>query len=92
METTSSYDIPPQNHQPESSESVPIINQIVSEKRSLYHINEHLGSVEEPILTASPEIRKIIERVLKAEKDKLHRSSLRNINDDILQIIKEEVQ
>lgn len=98
METTSSYSVQPQIIQPENNqpenidvETVAIISQIVSEKRSLYHINDRLGSVEEPILSAPPEVRQIIERVLQAEKEKLHRSNPRNINDDILRIIKEEV-
>jgi hypothetical protein len=37
-------------------------------------------------------VRKIIERVLQAEKDKLYMRQPRHINDDILKIVKEEVQ
>lgn len=48
--------------------------------------------VQEPIAIAPPEVRKIIERVLQAEKDKLYMKFPRNINDDILKIVKEEVQ
>jgi hypothetical protein len=51
-----------------------------------------MNNVQEPILLAAPEVRKIIERVLQAEKDKLYMKIPRNINDDILKIIKEEVQ
>jgi hypothetical protein len=52
----------------------------------------HLDKITEPILTASPEVREIIERVLQLEKNKLSQKSLRYINDDILRIIKEIVQ
>lgn len=51
-----------------------------------------MNDVQEPITLATPEVRKIIERVLQAEKDKLYMKTPRNINDDILKIIKEEVQ
>ncbi len=50
------------------------------------------NEVQEPIASASPEVRQIIERVLQAERDKLYMKIPRNINDDILKIIKEEVQ
>lgn len=52
----------------------------------------YLDKITEPILTASPEVREIIERVLQLEKNKLSQKSLRYINDDILRIIKEIVQ
>ena len=52
----------------------------------------HLDKITQPILTASPEVREIIERVLQLEKDKLYQKNLRYINDDILMIIKETVQ
>lgn len=48
--------------------------------------------IQEPITSASPETRQIIERVLQVEKDKLYLKTPHNINDDILQIIKEVVQ
>ncbi|MGV0025747.1 hypothetical protein [Phormidesmis priestleyi] len=51
-----------------------------------------MSDVQELITTAPPEVRKIIERVLKAERDKLYMKNPRHINDDILTIIKEEVQ
>jgi hypothetical protein len=51
-----------------------------------------MNDVQELITTAPPEVRKIIERVLKAERDKLYMKNPRHINDDILTIIKEEVQ
>lgn len=51
-----------------------------------------MNDVEEPITNAPLEVRQIIERVLQAEKDKLYMRVPRNINDDILKIIKEEVQ
>jgi len=49
-------------------------------------------NVMEPINSASPEIARLIKRVLQAEADKLHTKQPRGINDDILRIIKEEVQ
>lgn len=51
-----------------------------------------VSQVQEPITTASSEIYQIIERVLALEKSKLSLRSPRNINDDIVQIIKEVVQ
>lgn len=52
----------------------------------------NMSDVQEPITTAPLEVRRIIERVLKAERDKLYMKNPRHINDDILTIIKEEVQ
>jgi hypothetical protein len=49
-------------------------------------------NVMEPINSAPPEINQLIKRVLKVENDKLHTKQPRGINDDILRIIKEEVQ
>ena len=49
-------------------------------------------TVMEPVDSAPPAIKKLIRKVLKAEHDKLHMKQPRGINDDILQIIKEEVQ
>jgi hypothetical protein len=37
-------------------------------------------------------VREIIERVLQAERDKLYMKNPRNINDDILKIIKDVVK
>jgi hypothetical protein len=51
-----------------------------------------LNDVQEPITNAPPEVRQIIERVLQAEKDKLYMRIPRNINDDILKIVKEVIQ
>ncbi len=51
-----------------------------------------VSQVQEPITSASPEIYQIIERILALEKSKLSLRSPRNINDDIVQIIKEVVQ
>jgi hypothetical protein len=52
----------------------------------------NLNDVQEPITSAPPEVRQIIERVLQAEKDKLHSKRPHNINDDILKIVKEAIQ
>ncbi len=51
-----------------------------------------MNDVQEPITSAPPEVRQIIELVLQAEKDKLYMKIPRHINDDILKIVKEEVQ
>lgn len=53
--------------------------------------NSDLSSIQEPITTASTQVREIIERVLKLEKDKLYLKTPRNINEDVLNIIKEVV-
>ncbi len=57
-------------------------------------MNEDLNfdNVQEPIINAPAEIKEIIDRVLKVEKDKLYMRSPKNINDDILNIIKEVIQ
>ena len=51
-----------------------------------------LSSIQEPITTAPPEVKEIIEQVLQLEKDKLYLKTPRNINEDILNIIKKVVQ
>jgi hypothetical protein len=51
-----------------------------------------MSSVQEPINSASPEVQRIIERVLEVERGRLHKEKPRYINDDILKIVKEEVQ
>ena len=51
-----------------------------------------LASIQEPIANAPAEVKEVIERVLKLEKDKLYLKTPRNINDDILNIIKHVVQ
>lgn len=68
-----------------------IFTDILAEKRASYHLDRDLSSVQEPITSAPPEVRQIIERVLEIEKDKLYMKSPRYISDDILKIIKEEV-
>ncbi|MEA5511500.1 hypothetical protein VB715_17140 [Crocosphaera sp. UHCC 0190] len=52
----------------------------------------NLSKVQEPINTAPPQVREIIERVLQLEKEKLYQRSPRNINDDIVKIVKEVIQ
>lgn len=54
--------------------------------------NPDLSSIQEPITSAPPEVKEIIERVLKLEKDKLYLKTPRNINEEILKIIKQVVQ
>ena len=51
----------------------------------------NLNDLQEPITSASPAIRTIIERILKLERNKLYQKKTRNINEDILKIIKEEI-
>lgn len=48
--------------------------------------------VQQPITDAPPEVREIIQQVLKLEKDKLYLKNPRNINEDILNIIKQVIQ
>lgn len=55
-------------------------------------MSSNLDNVQEPIKKAPPEIQAIIERVLKIEKDKLYQKNPRNINEDILKVIKEIIQ
>ncbi len=52
----------------------------------------NIDDVQEPITSAPPEVRQIIEKVWKLEKSRLDRKSKGHINDDILDIIKEAVQ
>jgi hypothetical protein len=75
-----------------SSDTAKVKPTLVKEKRSSYNTEVGLNNVQEPITSAPPEVRQIIERVLQAEKDKLYMKFPRNINDDILKIIKEEVK
>ncbi|MBE9042992.1 hypothetical protein IQ255_00985 [Pleurocapsales cyanobacterium LEGE 10410] len=51
-----------------------------------------LTSIQEPITNAPTEVKQVIEQVLKIEKDKLYLKTPRNINEDILNIIKKVVQ
>jgi uncharacterized protein (UPF0335 family) len=51
-----------------------------------------IETIQEPINTASPEVKQIIQKVLKLEKEKIYLKAPRNINDDILKIIKEAIQ
>jgi hypothetical protein len=52
----------------------------------------NLEQITEPIDQAQPQVRAIIEQVLQLEKEKLYQKNLRYINDDILKIIKENIQ
>ncbi|MDJ1181263.1 hypothetical protein PJF56_20585 [Roseofilum sp. BLCC_M91] len=73
------------------------ISRIFAAKKSGYKTESNAphsthDAVLEPLKQASPEVQQVVKRVLQMEKDKLHLSSPRNINDDILKIIKEEVR
>lgn len=52
----------------------------------------NIDDVKEPIVTAPPEVRQIIEQVLQLEKRRLDKKSNSHINDDILRIVKEAVR
>jgi hypothetical protein len=48
--------------------------------------------VQKPITDASPEIQRIVKRVLQAEKDKLYMKRARYIADDLQKIVEEEIK
>lgn len=75
----------------EDSAIAAVPTSILAEKRSSYQTEKKLSDVQEPITSAPPEVRQIIERVLEVEKDKLYMRVPRHINDDILKIIKEAI-
>ncbi len=75
----------------EDSAIAAVPTNILAEKRSSYQTHQELSDVQEPITSAPPEVRQIIERVLELEKDKLYMKSPRYISDDILKIIKEAI-
>ena len=52
----------------------------------------NIDEVQEPITSASPEVRQIIERVWHLEKSRLDKKSFGHINDDIIAIVKEAVK
>ncbi len=54
--------------------------------------NSSLNNIQEPISSAAPEVKAIIQQVLKLEKDKIYLKTPRNIHEDILQIIKDVIQ
>jgi hypothetical protein len=53
---------------------------------------QNIDDVQEPITSAPPEVRQIIERVWKLEKNRLDRKINSHINEEILEIVKEEVR
>jgi hypothetical protein len=52
----------------------------------------NIDDVQEPINSAPPEVRQIIERVWQLEKSRIDRKINSHINDDILAIVKEAVR
>jgi hypothetical protein len=52
----------------------------------------NIDDVQEPITSASPEVRQIIERVWQLEKSRIDKKINSHINDDILAIVKEAVR
>ena len=53
---------------------------------------QNIDDVQEPMKSAPPEVRQIIERVWKLEKGRLDKRLNSHINDEILVIVKEEVR
>jgi hypothetical protein len=76
-----------------SSQHLRSISKLLGEKRVSYGklIDRKSIEVGEPISSASPEVKQIIERVLQVEKDRLYTQNYRGINDDILKIIQEAI-
>jgi hypothetical protein len=72
---------------------VSALSSIFAEKKSGYNAkgNNALSHIQEPIVTAPPEVKQIIQEVLEIEKDRLYKRAPK-INDDILKIIKEVIQ
>lgn len=67
---------------------------VLAERNTPYkadQANVELNDIQSPIIHAPPEVREIIERVLRTEKDKLYMKPPRHINDDILKIIKDVI-
>ncbi|AUC60364.1 hypothetical protein AA637_03935 [Cyanobacterium sp. HL-69] len=52
----------------------------------------NLDEINEPIQNVKPEVKSIIEQVLTLEKERLYNNNLRHINDDVLKIIKQNIQ
>ncbi|WP_169156726.1 hypothetical protein [Brasilonema bromeliae] len=52
----------------------------------------NIDYVQEPISSAPPEVRQIIDRVWQLEKNRLDKKINTHINDDILAIVKEAVR
>ncbi|MEG3921329.1 hypothetical protein [Microcoleus sp. POL10_C6] len=75
----------------EDSAIAAVPKSILAENRSSYQTHQELSDVQEPITSAPPEVRQIIERVLEIEKDKLYMRAPRYISDDILKVIKEAI-
>ncbi|MGK7945118.1 MAG: hypothetical protein AB4058_11680 [Microcystaceae cyanobacterium] len=56
------------------------------------HNDLNLQKIQEPILTAPPDVRQIIEGVIKIEKEKLYLKVPKNIQEDIMTLIKKVIQ
>jgi hypothetical protein len=54
--------------------------------------DESLAQVQEPITSASPPVRQIIDRVLELEQERLDKNDRGLIQSEILNIVKEAVQ
>ncbi len=77
---------------PYQPSQIAAISSLLGEKRaSGYGRKFSGGEVNEPIASAPPDVRQIIDRVLQLEKEKMYQKNPRNIKDDILTIIKETI-
>ncbi|MBE9223199.1 hypothetical protein IQ215_10875 [Cyanobacterium stanieri LEGE 03274] len=52
----------------------------------------NLEQINQPIQEAKPEVQKIIEQVLVLERERLYNKNKHHINDDIVKIIKQNIQ
>lgn len=76
-----------------STQHLRSLSKLLGEKRASYGkaLDRTGTEVEEPISTAPPEVKQIIERVLQIEKDRLYTQNYRGINEDILKIVEEAI-
>ena len=68
-----------------------VISTVLAENRSDYNINAGLKEVQEPIVSAAPEVRKIIERVLELEKDKIKSLCMNDLSEEAVKRINENL-
>ncbi|MBO9997727.1 MAG: hypothetical protein J7641_01765 [Cyanobacteria bacterium SID2] len=64
---------------------------MLSESRAKYGAQKSLENVWEPIETAPPEVRKIVEDVLKIERRRISTQKTYGISNDILKVIKDAI-
>ncbi len=54
--------------------------------------SDKLDDITAPIWDAPPEIRNIVQQVLQLEKMRMSQKNLRYINEDVVKIIKQNIQ